>query len=280
MHRFFVGFDPVALDGSPSMPDGTETAPGACGVAPLNPGQLVALGETDAQHAARVLRLRPGDRVILCDGRGFDYEAELVTVAAGQVTARVIARTPSRGEPPLHLSLVQGIPKGDKMDLVVQKAVEVGVSRIVPVFTARTVVEWDAAKAQDRRRRWQRIAYEAAKQAHRGQVPVVAPVTTLERFLNEYHMGSEWGHLVVPWEEARGVGLRKVLRALAAGPVTVVIGPEGGLEPGEVALAESRGGQTVTLGPRLLRTETAGAVAASIILYEWGDLGGEPPTSP
>ncbi|HEY8418804.1 MAG TPA: 16S rRNA (uracil(1498)-N(3))-methyltransferase [Limnochordales bacterium] len=281
MHRFFLDPDLTGGDGPPSRPAGGQAAlAGARGVPSLSPGQHVALGETDAQHVARVLRLRPGDRITLCDGRGFDYEAELAHVGGGQVTARVLSCAPSRGEPPLHLSLVQGIPKGDKMDLVVQKAVEVGVSRIVPVFTARTVVEWDAAKAQDRRRRWQRIAYEAAKQSHRGKVPVVAPVTTLERFLDDYDAGSDWGHLIVPWEEARDVGLRRVLRALAPGPATVVIGPEGGLEPAEVALAEARGGHTVTLGPRLLRTETAGAVAASIILYEWGDLGGGPPTSP
>lgn len=273
MHRFFFGTGAGA----------DETHP-PCS-APLPPGSVVELTGSDAEHGARVLRLRPGDRVLLCDGQGWDYEAALLDVAPVRVRARVLAARPSRGEPPVFLTLVQGIPKGDKMDLVVQKAVEVGVSRIIPVFTARTVVAWEAAKAEGRRRRWQRIAYEAAKQAQRGRVPVVEPPVSLNALLKGGPGADDGPHgdlglIILPWEEAGETGLREVLRQRRPGAVTVIIGPEGGLERAEVALAEARGASTVTLGPRVLRTETAGLVAASLILYEWGDLGGPPVPAP
>lgn len=269
MHRFFLdsaaGFPPPAAGDDPSA---------------LDPGAVVELTGSDAEHIARVLRLARGDRIVVCDGQGSDYEAELLTVNPARVAARVLSRQPSRGEPPVFLTIVQGIPKGDKMDLVVQKAVEAGASRIVPVFTARTVVVWDEAKSETRWRRWQRIAYEAAKQAHRGRVPQVAPPVSLPAFLAARgEEEDDFGHVIVPWEEARGRGLRAVLRGLSPGPVTVLIGPEGGLSPEEVAAAEERGAHIVTLGPRILRTETAGLVAATIILYEWGDLGGLAPGS-
>lgn len=281
MHRFFLAGDPGDT-GEATVQQGVQYPAGggeaaAVGEPALAPGQVAVLVGSDAQHIARVLRLRPGDRIVLCDGRGFDYAAELVSVDPARVAARVLSSAPSRGEPPLFLILVQGIPKGDKMDLVVQKAVEVGVSRIIPVLAARTVVAWDAAKAEARRRRWQRIAYEAAKQAQRGRVPTVAPVTSLSDLLASAAPGAggDLGQIIVPWEAARDAGLRDVLRGVPPpGPVTVIIGPEGGLEAGEVALAQARGAHTVTLGPRVLRTETAGLVAASVILYEWGDLGG------
>lgn len=259
MHRFFVTDDPA-------------------GVPELAAGDAVDLLETDAQHVARVLRLRAGERIVLCDGRGSDYEAVLVAVHPSRTVAHVVQRRPSRGEPPLTVTLLQGVPKGEKMDLIVQKAVEVGVGRIVPVFTSRTVVEWDAAKAQARRRRWQRIAYEAAKQCGRGRVPVVeCPVSWEELWRTEH---ESLGRVLLPWEEETSVGLRAVARALSPGPVAIAIGPEGGFDPAEVEMARARGAQPVTLGPRVLRTETAGLVAASILLYEWGDLGGpEAPSS-
>lgn len=261
MHRFFL-----------SGEDSGQRGPA------LQPGAVVEITGSDAEHMARVLRCVPGDRVVLCDGNGLDYAAELVAVTTARVSARVLSSAPSRGEPPVFLTLLQGVPKADKMDLIVQKAVEAGVSRIVPVFTARTVVAWDEAKAEARRRRWQRIAYEAAKQAQRGRVPEVTRAVALLDVLGTLgEQADQRGHLIVPWEEAGAQGLRAVLRGLKPGSVTVLIGPEGGLTPAEVSAAEGHGAHIVTLGPRILRTETAGLVAASIILYEWGDLGGPAP---
>ncbi|MBO8141411.1 MAG: 16S rRNA (uracil(1498)-N(3))-methyltransferase [Firmicutes bacterium] len=255
MHRFFL----------PRL----EATPGR----PIRPDTEVLLEDPDARHITRVLRLRPGDRIVLCDGRGFDYDAVVVRTGASSVIARVGAHRPSPGEAPLFVTLVQGVPKADKMDLIVQKAVEVGVGRIIPAFTERTVVRWDAGKADARRRRWQRIAAEAAKQSGRGRVPEVAAAVPLREIWRRPDLGT----VIVPWEEARGAGLRRALAGVPRGPVTLVIGPEGGLSRQEVDDAVGRGAFPVTLGPRVLRTETAGLVAAAIVLYEWGDLGGDTP---
>lgn len=276
MHRFFTAqAAAAAMDGreaaSSFQPPGAE---------PLAPGTLVSLPEADAAHAARVLRLAAGDAVIVCDGRGFEYEGELASVTPRQATARIKSGRPSAAEPSVQLVLAQSVGKGDKMDLVVQKAVEIGVSRIIPLITARTVVRLDEAKAEARVRRWRRIAYEAAKQSGRARVPLVADVHGWDRLFGR----DDLGLVLVPWEGERSRGLLETVRAEAAAPsgeagsslplrVTVVIGPEGGLTAEETALARRHGAYPVTLGPRILRTETAGLVAAALVLGALGELG-------
>lgn len=273
MHRFFVGgaVDAVlerAEDVAASPPPGP----------PLAEGAVVSLSEADAAHAARVLRLSPGSPVVVCDGRGYEYEAELVTVEPRATTARIKRGRLSAAEPWLALTLAQGIAKGDKMDLVVQKAVEVGVSRVLPLATARTVVRLEEAKAAARVQRWQRIAYEAAKQSGRARIPAVAAVHSW----SELWRRDDLGVVLVPWEGEPARRLLETARALLparpaqGGPsiqLTVVIGPEGGLTEDEIALARENGAYPVSLGPRILRTETAGLVAASLVLAAAGDLG-------
>lgn len=265
MHRFFV-----------LVPESADLPAGAAEKAPLAAGDIVALSETDSVHAARVLRLAPGDVVVVCDGRGYEYEAELHQVSPRAVTVRIRSGRLSAAEPSVHVTLAQGIAKGDKMDFIVQKAVEVGVSRIIPLSTQRTVVRLDEEKAGARVERWQRIAYEAAKQSGRARVPRVEAVHAWEELWRRRDLGT----VFVPWEGETTLRLLEAAAALAASHtpaaparLTIVIGPEGGFAEAEIALAQRHGAQPVTLGPRILRTETAGLVAAALVLGALGELG-------
>lgn len=232
-------------------------------------GKRVVLGAEQSHHLIRVLRTRPGERFsVLADG--VEYTCVLVAVEQGLAVAEVLCGSPARGEPPVRITLLQGLPKGDKMDTVVQKGTEIGVAEFVPVATSRSVVRLEPRKAQERVRRWQRIAVEAAQQCGRGAVPRVAPVVTWEEAVPQ---GCRADLAIVPWEEG-GESLKRVLAA-ATGvrSVAIFIGPEGGLTSEEVDLARRNGARVVSLGPRTLRTETAGLVSAATVLFALGDLG-------
>ncbi len=239
-------------------------------------GDLVRLGGAEARHALKVLRLGPGDRIAVLDGSGREYEAVIErvdgAVDGGEaiLQARIAATRPRATEPSLNLLLLQGLPKGDKMDLIVQKATELGVSRIVPVVTERSVSRPEAESGWAKAARWRRIAQEAAKQAGRAVVPEVELPQSLGEALRTLPAGCA---LIVPWEGERRRTLAEAVEALApAGAAAVLIGPEGGLSEAEVAQASAAGGATVTLGPRLLRTETAGLAVLACLLYATGNL--------
>lgn len=284
MHRFFVMRDDRARS-DVAAPSGRTGADDIVAAEPWAIGSEIELSKSDAEHIARVLRLTTGQAVIICDGHAFDYEARLVHVSPRSVRARITSVEPSDAEPQLSLSLVQGIAKGSKMDLIIQKAVEVGVSRIIPVLTERTVVRLDGAKADSRVERWQRIAYEAAKQAGRGRVPAVESIYSW----SELWQRDDLGFVIVPWEEEGAAGLLQTVRKAESSSevegsdepanevgvreLTIVIGPEGGLSADEIALAKRRGAHPVTLGPRILRTETAAIVASALVLGACGELG-------
>ena len=220
----------------------------------------------DAFHIIRVLRLGPGARITLADGHGRIFAARISGIGPDAVHVRLLGPA-GREACPLRVTLVQGIPKGDKMDLVVQKAVEIGVSRLVPLVSSRTLVR---PQGGQKLLRWRRIALEAAKQSRRGIVPEVLEPRTMEEVLDLFTPDSV---VLLPWEQEDGRGLGEVLAGAAPGEVFILIGPEGGFAASEVALARSRGAQPVSLGPRILRTETAGIVALALTLFRWGDLG-------
>jgi len=232
------------------------------------PGDIVPLPEGEAQHARRVLRLRPGDRVRLMDGRGALYDAELVEVG-DRVTARLGERLDGAA-PPVALTLYQGLPKSDKLEFIAQKAAELGACRLVPVRMARSVVKLTEAEGARKRERLEKIAREAMKQCGRaGALEVLAPVAlgaALSMFRGEDLM-------LMPWEEARE---RRLKDEYAARPdarsVGILIGPEGGIAPEEAALAAEAGARPVTLGPRILRAETAAVAALAVAMSLWGDL--------
>ncbi|MGB4337899.1 MAG: RsmE family RNA methyltransferase [Bacillota bacterium] len=229
----------------------------------------------DARHIAKVLRLGAGSIIRVVDSAGRELEVALTTVADTCVTGAVVAvRERSSALPSVELTLVQGLPKGDKMDLVVQKCTELGVSRFMPVLTARSVARPDSGAASRRVQRWRRIAAEAAKQCGVGRAPEVRDILTLGEALGL--LSEEKPFMLFPWECETESGLRKALRQVALSGVrriTVFIGPEGGFEREEAKSVIEAGAIPVSLGRRILRTETAGMVVAAVIMYELGELG-------
>ncbi len=230
---------------------------------------VVPLGGADMHHLRDVLRLDAGDEIIVAGG-GRALRVRLLAVeerAVGRVIGEIVR------SPLPRVTLVQGLAKGEKMDGIVRQATEVGVSRVVPFLAERSVVKLAGTKAESRVERWRRIAAEAAKQSHRAEIPHVTPLVRTEdlpRLLRD-------ATLLVCWEDAAAVpGIGEALRIEAPGPdaeLAVVVGPEGGLSAREVALLEAAGGRTVSLGATVLRTETAGLVAAALAIYERGGLG-------
>ncbi|KJS11302.1 MAG: 16S rRNA methyltransferase [Peptococcaceae bacterium BRH_c8a] len=234
-------------------------------------GDTVTVTGEEAHHISTVLRLGPGDIITLLDGKGSLYQCRIEEKSSGIVQCRVLEALPAGGEPPLRVVLLQGIAKGDRMDMVIQKGTELGASVFVPVHCRRSVVRLDAAKGAARRERWQRIAAGAAKQCRRALVPDVYEPVTWENALGLIPPGAP---AFLPWEEESGRSLKQELQCRPApAEAYIIIGPEGGLEPDEVDEARHRGVVPVSLGPRILRTETAGLAVISMVLYQWGDLG-------
>ena len=224
----------------------------------------------DAHHIIDVLRMAPGDRLQVVADDGISFVGEIT--AAGTNTVTVLAREILRDshEPDVRISLLQGLAKGEKMEFIIQKAVEIGVTDIFPVAMEHSVVVLDSSKAEKKVERWQKIAEAAAKQSKRDSIPAVHEVMTLDQILQK----GKWDLLLVAYESENQVSLKEALQAhKEAKTVGVIIGPEGGLSNEEVEAARKQGGIAVSLGRRILRTETAGLVAATAILYETDNLG-------
>lgn len=232
-------------------------------------GARVTFDAQETRHLARVLRLRPGDVLRVVDGSGDELTVRLTRVEARRAEGELLGRQPRPSESPLQLTLAQGLPKGDKMEAIIRMATELGVSRIVPVLTERSVVRMDAAGAAGRLARWQRVAREAAKQCGRAVLPEVAAVCPLAGWLRERDGG---GLLLCLWEEERAP-LSEQLPAGTVTQATLVVGPEGGLSAPEIALLVAAGAIVAGLGPRILRTETAGPVGLALLQAHYGDLG-------
>ena len=229
---------------------------------------LARIEGEEARHAGRVLRLRAGAQIELLDGRGGLYRAVLEEVSAERCTARVAETLPGR-EASVCVTLFQGLPKADKMEWILQKATELGVHAVVPVAFSRCVRE-NAHHPEKTLARWERVVREAAKQCGRGRIPRVEETVTPGALAQRL---PGFGCAVTAWEEAGGLRIADVLRETdPERGVAVVIGPEGGLEAQEVALLQEAGARTVTLGKRILRTETAGLVALASVLTLTGDL--------
>lgn len=236
-------------------------------------GDRVVFDAEETRHLVRVLRLGPGDLVVAADGRGHAYRVRIVDVG-DTATGAIVGAAAVAAESPLAIALVQGVPKGDKMEAIIRATTELGVARIIPALTARTVVRLDAAGWRERTRRWQRVAKEATKQCGRAVVPPVDAPRRLPEMLGD----GEPGELrLCLWEEG-GVPLRTLVDALATAPlgVRVIVGPEGGLAAAEVELARAGGYTPVTLGDRILRTETVGPAVVAILQHRLGDLGTKP----
>ena len=235
---------------------------------PLAAGGRMTLPETAGHHVLRVLRLRAGDALTVFDGRGGEYRATLVLrVSRAAVEVDVGAHDPVERESTLAVELVQGICKGDRMDLVVQKATELGVGTIRPVVCERTVVKLDAARAERRIAHWRAIAVHAAQQSGRTRVPEVAGVEDLGAWLARGRAGQAF--VLSP---RAGASLSDLEPPAPGEPVRLLVGPEGGLSPREVERAAAAGFAGLRLGPRVLRTETAALAALVALQARWGDL--------
>ena len=241
MYRFFVEEDQI-LDGK------------------------VHISGSDVNHIHNVLRMRPGEKILVSTGGEKEYHCVLEEETAQEVTARIVMITDADRELPCRITLFQGLPKGDKMELIVQKAVELGVSEVVPVEMQRSVVKLDVKKAEKRTERWQAIAVSAAKQSKRMVIPEVSHPVSFSRALE---LMQNKDIRLMPFEHAEGMKhTREVFECIRPGEsIGILIGPEGGISEEEVQEALSCGTESITLGRRILRTETAGMMVLSILAY-------------
>jgi len=235
--------------------------------AALAPGARVTLAATATVHLRRVLRLEAGDAVTLFNGDGADYPSRIAAFGRGTAEAEVTDRVAARAESPLAITLMQGIARTERMDLVVQKATELGVAAIVPIATARGVVRLDAATRARKRAHWQAIAVAACEQCGRARVPAVAEPRTLDAFLADPRPD---GTRLLLSPDAQ-VSLGAVAQGAAS--IALLIGPEGGLEETERLAAIAAGWRACRLGPRVLRSETAAIAAVAVLQSIGGDLG-------
>ncbi|WP_303293230.1 16S rRNA (uracil(1498)-N(3))-methyltransferase [Marinobacter sp. ST-43] len=233
---------------------------------PLAVGSQCQLDDNAANHVGRVLRMQAGQALLLFNGDGHDYHATITEAGKKHVLVAVTEAAENETESPLRVVLAQTLSKGDRMDYAVQKAVEMGVSEIVPLTTERCDVKLKGDREDKRLRHWQQVAISAAEQCGRARVPDIQPVMTVQQWL----------------EHARACDLRLVLhhrteRSLNTlekpSSIALMIGPEGGLTAEEIALAEDNGFLPVALGPRVLRTETAPVAAIALCQWLWGDIG-------
>ncbi|HSO08007.1 MAG TPA: 16S rRNA (uracil(1498)-N(3))-methyltransferase [Pelomicrobium sp.] len=229
----------------------------------------VALPAAAAHHAARVLRLKAGDPVTLFDGRGGEWEASIARIDPRGVEVEAGTPRPSAAEPPLRVTLAQGLCAQDKMDWVVQKAVELGVTAIQPVAAERSVIRLSAERAERRQRHWQAVVVAACEQSGRNVIPEVAPVRTLAQWLDVLDAAPDRGGLRLTLSPHAGVPMAALGNGLAA--ASLLVGPEGGLSEREVAMAAAAGFRAARLGPRVLRTETAALAALAAMQTLWGD---------
>lgn len=231
-------------------------------------GSTLVLEGAAAHRIRQVLRLGRGDTFLATDGSGREMELRIGDSAPGRVVCTVLGNRPAGGESPLRVTLVQGIPRLTRMDLVIQKATELGVARIVPFWPLRGTVRPDPDGGTGRLGRWRRIATESAAQCRRAVVPEIEQPVTLEEFLRR--SAAPVRILLDPVEES------PTLDTLAVGlprQVEVIVGPEGGLAPEEADRCRRAAFLPIRLGPRVLRTETAGFALLALLQYRWGDLG-------
>jgi len=237
-------------------------------------GEIVETTETSLIHYLRdVLRLRPGDTVVFLDNAGWEYETVLHEVEAKRVTGQVQQRQLCSHEPRTKITLYQSMLKGSRFEWALKKATEVGVSAFVPVLSERCIVQDATQMSQHKLERWERIIQAAAEQSRRGRMPPLLPTMLFAAACEQVQRTSTLA--LIPWEEGE-IPLQQALeeagREQRPFNVALFVGPEGGFAPAEVDWARDYGLLPVSLGPRILRAETAGVVAAAIILYQYGDM--------
>lgn len=234
---------------------------------PLVLNETVQLSESAAVHATRALRLTEGDHAILFNGDGHNYDCTLTTVKKNSVTAIIKHASEVHNESPLNITLLQAISSGDRMDFTIQKAVELGVKNIQPITSKRSVVKLSAERAEKRTEHWQNIAISACEQSGRAYVPKVLTPISLENWFSQNPSVGTTRILLNPIGAKRLTEIQK-----PTGEIQLLIGAEGGLSQEEIDLATSHQFQSIVLGPRILRTETAALTAIAAMQLVWGDF--------
>jgi 16S rRNA (uracil1498-N3)-methyltransferase len=234
---------------------------------------VAVLDDSESRHALTVLRLKPGDEMILFDGEGKSYQAFFQQTQGKRVLAVLGKTLENELSPAVNIHLVQGLPKGEKMEFIVQKAVEIGVHSIYPLQCRRSVAQLKQDTVEKKVRRWEAIAREACKQSGRNRFLKITPLFGLAELLTL--MGNR--PAIVLYEKEQNTGYKQVLRSLMPGcfrkDLFLLVGPEGGWDEGEIEELVHQGVHSASLGSRVLRTETAGLIASALALYEAGDLG-------
>ncbi len=222
---------------------------------------------TDVNHIRNVLRMKQGEELWVSDGAGKEYHCQIAGMDGEEILLHILYAQEPDYELPNQIYLFQGLPKADKMELIIQKAVELGVHEIIPVETRRSVVKLDAKKAEKKTARWQQIAESAAKQSRRMYVPRVSSVLSFSEALKK---AGELDIKLIPYELAQGMKeTRAILGSIRPGQsIGIFIGPEGGFEEQEVQAASEAGASPITLGKRILRTETAGLAVLSVLMFQ------------
>ncbi len=239
MPRFFIGKEKISND------------------------KIIIDGE-DASHISRVLRCHVGEEIWVCNSENIDYRCEIVSIEKEKVEVHILETVPCEAEPKTKITLYQGLPKAEKMEWIIQKCVELGVDTIVPVATERCIVKLDKKEAK-KIERWSKIAESAAKQSGRGKIPTIQPVCSFTQAILE---AAQKDGGIIPYENEKNHGIRQFAEKFSGESISVFIGPEGGFSQKEITMAEEAGILPVSLGKRILRTETAGMVAVALLLYE------------
>lgn len=226
---------------------------------------MIEITGEDVNHIKNVLRMKNGEQLVLCDGAGTDWLCELAGTRERNLVAHILEERASETELPVRLVLFQGLPKKDKMELIIQKAVELGAAEIVPVVTKRTIVKTEGGKEEKKLGRWQAIAESAAKQSGRGVIPRIAPVCTWKEALAQM---KDLEYNIILYENARGMKptAEFVGNAAKKQSIGIFIGPEGGFTEEEVEQVVKQGAEKLSLGRRILRTETAGLAILSMLM--------------
>ncbi|MBR3646043.1 MAG: 16S rRNA (uracil(1498)-N(3))-methyltransferase [Lachnospiraceae bacterium] len=228
---------------------------------------IITISGSDVNHIKNVLRMHQGEQILVSDGEDREYVCEIEQLCSDKVTAKIIDINGVARELPIKVHLYQGLPKGDKMETVIQKMVELGVYRIIPVATKRCVMKLDDKKADKKIARWNAIAESAAKQSKRGIIPKVSGQMNFKEAVTE---AKDMDVFMIPYENAENMDYtRNVVNSIKPGDnIAIFIGPEGGFADEEVLFATQNGAKEITLGKRILRTETAGMTLMSVLMYQ------------
>lgn len=229
----------------------------------------------DVKHIYKVLRLKTGDKVNINNCLGEEFLGVIESIDKARVQVQLAEKLEVNNESPLQVHLYQGFPKATKMDLIAQKCTELGVMKITPVITKRVLSSLGEIKRDSNKvERWNRIAFEACKQSKRTCIPVIKDVIDFQKMIDEI---KDMDLILVPYENEEGYGIKQMIKDINGEVKTaaVIIGPEGGFEEEEITILKNNGAGIVTLGPRILRTETAGFISIGLLMYELGDLGGK-----